>query len=314
MISAPELSAELRDRVNRWIHRPAEQTLRFAELSKKFARICRFPYKLKLLPYTTECGDNTAKINPVSTGNAIVVKYWVSTDHLPFDDLKGIQEFRDELASAYVSVVSGRAAGAGGITHLLVELTSTLSMSHLAQLILDGVAFDLIKNGAEAFVLRPFIAAYKRLQERNKDDFVDIGELKIQFRDSLLVLHEVSNNTLVSELENILTALARSYDKFLLKDGQAPYTIEIPVFEDPEEDRPCRFRVIGDIDETIRSRGPQDYLGFWGLEYDHAGLRVFDVQRQLLLDEQFNTLDRHWAEMIRRAETEFARKHRTREG
>jgi hypothetical protein len=245
----------------------------------------------------------------VSTGNAIVVKYWVATDHLPFDDLKGVQEFRDELASAYVSVVSGRAAGAGGITHLLVELTSTLSISHLVQLILDGAAFDLIKHGAEAFVLRPFIAAYKHLQQRNKGDFIDIGEMKVQFRDSLLVLHEVSSNTLVSELENILTALARSYDKFLLKQGQAPYTVEIPVFEDPEEDRPRRFRVIGDIDETVRSRGPEDYVGFWGLEYDHAGLRVFDVQRQLLLDEEFNTLDRHWAEITRRAQIKFASIH-----
>lgn len=246
------------------------------------------------------------KENPVSTGNAIVVKYWVSTDHLPFDDLTGIGQFRDELASEYVSVVSGRAAGAGGITHLFVELTSTFSLSHLVQLISDGVAFDLIKNGAEAFVLRPFIAAYRRLQECNKDNFVNIGELKIQFRDSLLVLHEISNNTLVSQLKNILATLALSYDRFLLKEGVAPYTIEIPVFEDPEGDRPCRFRVIGDIDETIRSRGPEDYLGFWGLEYDHAGLRVFDVQRQLLLDEQFNTLDRHWAEVRRRAEIRFA--------
>jgi hypothetical protein len=242
----------------------------------------------------------------MSTENAIVVKYWVSTDHLPFEDLNGISEFRDELASAYVSVVSGRAGAAGGITHLLVELTSTFSLAHLKQLILDGVAFDLIKNGTEAFVLRPFIAAYNRLQERNQDSFVDIGELKIQFRDSLLVLHEISSNTLVSQLENILATLAHSYDRFLLKQGEAPYTIEIPVFEDPEEDRPSRFRVIGDIDETIRSRGPEDYLGFWGLEYDHAGLRVFDVQRQLLLDERFNTLDRHWAEMRRRAEIKFA--------
>jgi hypothetical protein len=254
------------------------------------------------------------KENAVSTGNAIVVKYWVSTDHLPFDDLKGIEEFRNELASAYVSVVSGRAAGAGGITHLLVELTSTFSLSHLIQLIVDGVAFDLIKNGAEAFVLRPFIAAYNRLHKCNKDSFVDIGELKIQFRDSLLVLREISSNTLLSQLENILATLARSYDKFLLKQGQAPYTIEIPVFEDPEEDRPCRFRVIGDIDETIRSRGPEDYVGFWGLEYDHGGLRVFDVQRQLLLDEQFNTPGRHWAAMSRRAEAKFTIERQKDEG
>jgi hypothetical protein len=78
----------------------------------------------------------------VSTGNAIIVKYWISTDHLPFADLKGIEEFRDELASEYVSVVSGRAAGAGGVTQLLVELTSTFSLSHLVQLISDGVAYD----------------------------------------------------------------------------------------------------------------------------------------------------------------------------
>ena len=242
----------------------------------------------------------------MNAGNAIVVKYWVSTDHLPFDDLRGIEGFRDELASAYVSVVSGRAVGAGGVTHLFVELTSTFSLTHLAQLILDGAAFDLIKNGGEAFVLRPFLAAYKRLQERNKDSFVDIGELKIQFRDSLLVVHEISTNTLASQLESILTTLAHSYDRFLLKQGVAPYTIEVPVFEDPEEDRPCRFRVIGEIDETIRSRGPEDYIGFWGLEYDHAGLRVFDVQRQLLLDEQFNTLDRHRAEIMRRLEVRLA--------
>jgi hypothetical protein len=250
----------------------------------------------------------------VSTGNAIVVKYWVSTDHLPFDDLGGIDEFRDELASAYVSVVSGRAGAAGGITHLLIELTSTFSLSHLTQLILDGVAFDLIKSGAEALVLRPFVAAYRRLQQRNKDSFVDIGELKIQFRDSLLILHEISSNTLVSQLENILQALAHSYNNFLLENGEFPYTIEIPVFEDPDEDRPSRFRVIGNIDETIRSQGPEDYVGFWGLEYDHAGLRVFDVQRQLLLDEQFNTLDRYWQEIARRAEIRFALEHQKREG
>jgi hypothetical protein len=242
----------------------------------------------------------------VSTGNAIVVKYWISADHFPFDDLKGIEDFREELSSEYVSVVSGRAAGAGGLVHVVVELTSTFSLSHLAEIIVDGVAFDLIKREAEAFVLRPFIAAYKRLRERNQDKRLEIGDLKIQFRDSLVVVHEVSNNTILSQLENILATLARSYDKFRLVQGGAPYTIEIPVLEDPEEDRPCRFRVIGHMGETIESRGVEDYMGFWGLEYDPWGLRVFDVQRQLLLDEPFNTLERHWAEMSKRDEIKFA--------
>ena len=62
-----------------------------------------------------------------------------------------------------------------------------------------------------------------------------------------------------------------------------------------------RFRVIGNIDLE-----PVGKTWFWGLEYDHAGLRVFDVRRQLLLDESFNTMDRHWAELRRRCEIRIA--------
>jgi hypothetical protein len=99
---------------------------------------------------------------------AIIVRYWVATDHRPFPDLEGIDEFRKELSDSYISIVHGRPAGAGGFTHLHVELLSTFALSHLVQLVLDGVAFDLIKHGTEAFLLRSFIHAYKRLRERNQ--------------------------------------------------------------------------------------------------------------------------------------------------
>jgi hypothetical protein len=230
-------------------------------------------------------------------GNAIVVRYWVATDHRPFPDLEGIDDFRKELSDAYISIVHGRPAGAGGLTHLHVELLSTISLHHLVQLLLDGVAFDLIKHGAEAFVLRPFIEAYKRLRDRNKKRRVDIGDLQIKFQDSLVVLHEISSDTLLSQLEVIFWTLAHSYRHLLLENGDSPYEIHIPVFEDPAEDRPCRFRVIGDIDETIRPSGPEDYLGLWGLSYDLCGRRVFDVRRKVIIGEHWNTLEDHWAQM-----------------
>jgi hypothetical protein len=70
-----------------------------------------------------------------------------------------------------------------------------------------------------------------------------------------------------------------------------------------DDHRPRRFRVRGDIDETIPSDGPSDYFKFWGLEYIvETDRRVYDLARQLLLDEPFNTLDEHWAEWSRRAE------------
>jgi hypothetical protein len=39
--------------------------------------------------------------------NAIIVRYWVATDHRPFPDLEGIGDFRKELSDAYVSIVHG---------------------------------------------------------------------------------------------------------------------------------------------------------------------------------------------------------------
>src|SRR5262249_6711188 len=146
------------------------------------------------------------------------VRYWVPSDHRPFTDLEGIDDFKKELSDANVSVVNGRPEGAGGLIHLHVELLSTLSLDHLVNLVLDRVAFDLIKHGTEAFVLRPFIEAYKRLRERNTRSTVDIGDLRIKFQDSEVVVHEISSNTLLSQLDNIFVKLAHSYRHMVLKE------------------------------------------------------------------------------------------------
>ena len=96
----------------------------------------------------------------METDTSIAVRYWIATDRaIDFPDLEGIDDFRKELAANYVSVVKGRPAGAGGIAHLYVEIISTFSLSHVSQLLIDGIAFDLIKHGARSFVLRPFLEA-----------------------------------------------------------------------------------------------------------------------------------------------------------
>lgn len=233
----------------------------------------------------------------MDTGTAVTVKYWIATDVREFHDLEGIEDFRKELAAEYISVVKGRPTGAGGLTHLYVELISTLSLSHVAQLLLDGVVFDLIKHGAEAFVLRPFLAAYKKLQERNKARrLIDIAEMQVQFQDALLIIHEIASDSIFPNLEKILLTIAHHYRHLALQSGEYPFTIHVPVFEDPDEERLSRFRVKGDIDETMQSKGPQDYFHFWGLEYLFERVkRVYDVETQLLIDSDFHTLQEHWA-------------------
>ena len=235
----------------------------------------------------------------METDTSIAVRYWISTDQPKgFPDLDGIGEFRESLAADYISVVKGRPAGAGGLVRLLVEIISIFSLSHVVQLLLDGIAYDLIKEGTHSFVLRPFIGAYKKLKNRNRERYLDIGDLRIEFQDCQVVIHGISSCTMDEQLERILLALAQNYQNLALQSGEFPFAIHIPVFEDPDAERPCKFRVVGDMGETISSSGPDDYLGHWGLVYDRGStVRVYDVAHRLLIDERFNTLEEHWREL-----------------
>jgi len=243
----------------------------------------------------------------METDVSIAVRYSISTDHpKDFPDLNGIDDFRSDLTANYVSVVKGRPAGAGGLVHLFVEIISIFPLSHIVQLLLDGIAYDLIREGTRSFVLRPFIGAYRKLKDRNRERHLDIGELRIEFQDCQVVIHGISSSDIDEQLERILQTLAQNYHKLALQSGEMPFAIHIPVFEDPDGERPSRFRIIGDFDETIRSRGPEDYLGYWGLVYDRAStVRVYDVVNRLLIDERFNTLEEHWRELSRREQAKM---------
>ena len=117
-------------------------------------------------------------------GIAISVRYWVSTDSaVGFPDLQGVEEFRNELAEEYAALVRGRPTGAGGPVHMLAQVVSGIPWSHVVQLIIDGVAYDLIKEGSRSFILRPFISAYRKLRDRNRERSI-LRSFKLSLRTS----------------------------------------------------------------------------------------------------------------------------------
>jgi len=62
-------------------------------------------------------------------------------------------------------------------------------------------------------------------------------------------------------------------------------------------------------DETIRSVSVSDYFVYWGLWYDFSRKhRVYDVQRELLIDERFLTQKEYWAICEKRWEAARASK------
>jgi hypothetical protein len=232
-------------------------------------------------------------------GMAIKVDYRAAGNtNLTLYDLEGVGEFREQLAGEYASIVRGRPGALGGLYNLSVEIVSTLALSHMVRLLLDGVAFDLIKEGTKAFVLRPFLSAYRKLRERNanKPRRGDIDELRLIFQDSVVVVDYLGDDSIASSLEKILQALAKNYQHLVLGSGEPPFEIYIPIFEDPTADPPSRFRELLHYDETIPSVSMSDYFVYWGLWYDFSHKhRVYDVQRELLIDEGFLTKKQYWA-------------------
>ena len=234
--------------------------------------------------------------------SAIKITYWAEAKQgtTSIYDFEGIGDFRKELDENYVAVVQGRPGPLGGLHELAVEIISNLTFVEVSKFLLSGVAFDVIKSGTKALILRPFLNAYKKLKDRNTSVKVDIEELRIVFQDAVIIIYKIADDSIFSSLEAILSRVAQHSDQLTLQSGERPIEIHVPELEDPAKDRPCRFRVKLDVDETISSFSNSDYFGLWGIYYDYAGGRVFDVERRLLIDNEFYELNRYWGEMEER--------------
>jgi len=231
-------------------------------------------------------------------GGAVKVEYWAEPKGaLAMFDPEGIAEFRESLAKSYISNVHARPGPCGFLYGLTAEFLTSLSVQDFLKLILGGVAYDLVKSGSRALVLRPFLAAYETLKRKNAGSRlgIHIEEVLLNFQDSVVAIHDLGNDTVLDNLRSIFQALAANYSHLVLRTGEKPFSVRIPVFEDVAEDRLCRFRELLDVDETIRDLGDERYLGLWGCQYDYAGTtKVFDVRRKVLLDEEFYSRVRYW--------------------
>ena len=233
---------------------------------------------------------------------AVKITYWAEQkkDSVSIYDFEGIDDFRKELDENYIAVVQGRPGPLGGLYELAVEFISNLTLIEVAKFLLGGIAFDVIKSGTKAFVLRPFLRAYQKLKDRNPSFRLDIEKFRIIFQDTAIVVYKITDDSVFAKLEDILKAVAIHSDRLTLGTGERPFEIHVPVFEDPAKDPPCRFRVKLDVDETIAGISKSDYLRLWGLRYDYAGDRVYDVDKALLIDNEFYDLNRYWNEMEQR--------------
>jgi hypothetical protein len=228
---------------------------------------------------------------------ALNIDYWAVQEEKGLLQLAGIADFQEELSHEYVSRVHGRPGDlGGGLYEFAIQVIANISLEDVVKLIGEGIAFDVLKSGAKSFVLRPFLAAYEKLKARNTEREIDINEIRFLFQDAEVIITKICKSSIYDSLGEIFKILAQEYECLRNGEGEYPYTIQIPVFEDPEK-RLCRFRVLLDVDETIKEVSSADYFGYWGINYDFERVsRILDVKKKLLIDSDFLTLDRYWQE------------------
>jgi hypothetical protein len=227
---------------------------------------------------------------------SVKISYWAEqVSPTAIRSFNGIEEFRSELDQHYLTVVHGRPGDLGGLYQLAVHFVSNITLADVAAFIGGGVAYDLLKSGSKAFILRPFLSAFEKLRERNKSFGIDIEELRLEFQDSIVAIDSTFSDAIPSQLGPLLLAIADSYSCITLASGETPFEIRIPVLEDQSEGRICRFRAVLEVDEMLATATAKDYFGFWGLWYDYSRqFRVYDVQRKLLIDDEFMSRERYW--------------------
>ena len=116
-------------------------------------------------------------------------------------------------------------------------------------------------------------------------------------------IYKISQDSIFSELESIFKAIAIHYKNLFLENGEKPFEIHIPIFEDSSSDSIARFRVLLDVDEVIENVSFKNYYEFWGAQFDFSKTsRVYDLNREKLLNNPFLMTEEYWAE--RRKENE----------
>jgi hypothetical protein len=211
-------------------------------------------------------------------------------------DLDGVEEFREDLSENYVSVVQGKPGDLGGLEKFMIDIIASITLESFVKFILAGVAFDLIKSGTKSFVIRPFLNAYKKLKDRNREN-LDIERLSVTFEDTEVHLYKIYDDSIINSLENVLKHLALHYSSLYTVDGEKPSEIHVPVFRDESQSALAPYRVKLNVEETIQTFCAEDYWKYWGICYEYTNRQVvYDVMTRRFVQERFLTLQQYWNE------------------
>lgn len=223
---------------------------------------------------------------------SIQIKYDAFPANFELEDFQGIEEFRDELSKEYIANVKGTPVGRGGLAYeLLINTILNISLEDFINMILGGLAYDVVKHGAKSFALKPFFKALEKLNKQNHNG-IAIRELHLIFEDSEIIIKSIDERGIYHIVPRVFENIVKVYSEMKnSQTGRYPSKIHIPVIYDAKqtaEGEKVGYRQPIIMDEYLTDLSDENYFQYWGLFYEYIDQPiVYDVINKTLTKNSY---------------------------
>tara|TARA_R110002051_G_scaffold222630_3_gene286197 strand:- start:1277 stop:1945 length:669 start_codon:yes stop_codon:yes gene_type:complete len=122
---------------------------------------------------------------------------------------------------------------------------------------------------------------------KNNVQCIDIEEVNIIFNDCMIVIHKIFENSISSQLNNIITELHKNQLFYTKGFTKMPYEIHIPVFEQKHIDSDFSLLNI-----RMKANKNEDYFAFWGLYFeDTIDAHIYDFFNKDIIDGELTMIN-----------------------
>tara|TARA_R110002049_G_scaffold69206_7_gene179274 strand:+ start:2182 stop:2847 length:666 start_codon:yes stop_codon:yes gene_type:complete len=174
---------------------------------------------------------------------------------IPNEVLEQLDIFRNELEKAYFSKVLLRITEHSKETiEIGIEIQSNFWLSESIHYY-NNHNWLKEKNNHSIFKLQQLYNSYTKLR-RNSPISIDISEFSLYLLDTSLIISKIANNSIVNQLENILSSLVTNIDNLIAASPslELPTEIHLPLFY---ENKASLTNIL-----------EKSYFRLWGLYYE----------------------------------------------
>jgi hypothetical protein len=168
--------------------------------------------------------------------------------------------------------------------HLILEIKINFDIQQGIKILSDRQIGDLNLNiGNNHDYLH--LGQLQKLADKSSKN-IDIEEISLVFNDCIFVIHSIFEESITSQLKNIIQNIDKNILYFSKGFTHIPYEIHVPVFEE----KPFNSRTDL-MDFNIKDANFLDYYSYWALYFDEKiEVAIYDVQHQSIIDGELTML------------------------